>query len=504
MLDGIKAKVGDKVKVLYAEGCKITTAPQGFRGWWANDVQLVDPKTQTASIQVAVDAAKKADVSILVVGENESTNREAWAENHLGDRDSLDLLGAQNDLVKAVVETGKPVVVLLLNGRPPSVNYIAEHVTAILEGFYLGEEGGTAAADVLFGDANPGGKLPITFPHTVGALPDYYNHKPSANRGYEFSTRQPLYPFGYGLSYTTFKFDNLKVEPQQIMQAGTARVSIDVTNTGTREGDEVPQFYIHQRVASVTQPVMQLKGFERITLKPGEKRTVTFKVTPDMLSILNIDMHRGVEPGVFDMMVGPSSDKTTTVRLTVTGTGGETGKPVALAPVPAGSENNMVSNFDGGKVAAAYGMWIPASDMMQGGKSNSKLDVIEPGAAGTKSAMQVSGEVVAGGPFSFAGALFSPGSAPMKPVNLSKKSSISFWAKGDGQTYTLLVLTEARSGQSGEPPAMTSFTAGPEWKQFTFPFSAFETDGSDVSGIGFIRVQEPGKFQFAIDEVEIK
>ncbi len=504
VLDGIKAKVGDKVKVLYAEGCKITTAPQGFSGWFANDVQLVDPKTQTASIQAAVDVAKKADVAIVVVGENESTNREAWAENHLGDRDSLDLLGAQNDLVKAIVETGKPVVVLLLNGRPLSINYIAEKVPAILEGFYLGEEGGTGAADVIFGDANPGGKLPITFPHTVGALPDYYNHKPSANRSYEFSTRQPLFPFGYGLSYTTFKFDNLKVEPQQIMEAGTAKVSVDITNTGTREGDEVPQFYIHQRVASVTQPVMQLKGFERITLKPGEKRTVTFTVTPETLSILNIDMHRVVEPGVFDMMVGPSSDKTSTVKLTVTGVGGETGKPAATAPVPAGSEANMLSNFDDGKVKAAYGMWIPASDTMNGGKSNSKLDVIEPGAANTKGALQITGEVVAGGPFLFAGALFSPGAAPMKPANLSKKTGISFWAKGDGNTYTLLVLTEARNGQNGEPPAMTTFTAGPEWKHYTFPFSTFDTDGSDLSGIGFIRVMEPGKFQFEIDEVEIK
>ena len=504
VLDGIKAKVGDKVKVLYAEGCKITTAPQGFQGWWANDVQLVDPKTQTASIQTAVDAAKKSDASIVVVGENESTNREAWSEDHRGDRDSLDLLGAQNDLVKAVVETGKPVVVLLLNGRPLSVNYIAEKVPAILEGFYLGEEGGTAAADVIFGDANPGGKLPITFPHTVGALPDYYNHKPSANRSYEFSTRQPLFPFGYGLSYTTFKFDNLKVEPQQIMLSGTAKVSLDVTNTGTREGDEVPELYIHQRVASVTQPVMQLKGFERITLKPGEKRTVTFTITPEMLSIVNIEMHRVVEPGIFDLMVGPSSDKTSTVKLTVTGIGGETGKPTPMAPVPGGSETNMVSNFDEGKVKAAYGMWIPASDTMNGGKSTSKLDVVETGAANTKGALQVTGELVSGGPFIFAGALFSPGAAPMKPVNLSKKSSISFWAKGDGGTYTLLVLTEARNGQNGEPPAMTTFVAGPEWKQYAFPFSTFETDGSDLSGIGFIRVQEPGKFQFQIDEVEIK
>jgi len=178
---------------------------------------------------------------------------------------------------------------------------------------------------------NPGGKLPITFPRTVGALPDFYNHKPSANRSYEFSTRQPLFAFGYGLSYTNFQFDNLRVEPQQILQGGTAKVSVDVTNFGTREGDEVPQLYVHQRIASVTQPVMQLKGFERITLKAGEKRKVTFTVTPEMLSIWNAGMQRVVEPGVFDLMVGPSSDKTATVRLTVAGSHGETGKPVATA-----------------------------------------------------------------------------------------------------------------------------------------------------------------------------
>ena len=504
VLDGIKAKAGDKLKVLYAEGCKITTAPQGYRGWWADNVELVDPKTQAASIQAAVDAAKKADVSLVVVGENESTNREAWSEGHRGDRDSLDLLGAQNDLVKAVVETGKPVIVLLLNGRPLSVNYIAEKVPAILEGFYLGEEGGTAVADVVFGDANPGGKLPITFPHTVGSLPDYYNQKPSANRSYEFSTRQPLFPFGFGLSYTTFKFENLKVEPQEIRQEGIAKVTVDVTNTGTREGDEVAEFYIHQRVASVTQPVMALKGFDRITLKPGEKRTVSFTVTPETLSIWSIDMHRVVEPGLFDLMVGPSSDKTSAVKLTVTGLNGDNGKPVATAPVPAGSDTNMVSNFDEGKTSAAYGMWLAANDTMNGGKSNSKIEVVESGAANTKGAMKITGEVIPGGPFIFAGALYSPGAGPMQPANLSKKNSISFWAKGDGGTYTLLVLTASRSGQNGEAPAMTSFTAGPDWKQYTFPFSTFETDGSDLSGIGFLRAQEPGKFQFEIDELEIK
>ena len=504
ILDGIKARVGDKAHVLYAQGCKITTAPEGYRGWWADNVELVDPRTQTASIQEAVTTAKKSDVAILVVGENESTNREAWAEGHRGDRDSLDLLGAQNDLVKAVVETGTPTVVILINGRPLSINYIAEKVPAILEGFYLGEEGGVAAAQVLFGDVNPGGKLPITFPHSVGDLPDFYNHKPSDNRSYAFSTRQPLFPFGYGLSYTTFQFDNLRVEPKQILTAGTAKVSVDVTNTGQREGDEVPQLYIHQRIADVTQPVMQLKGFERITLKPAEKRTVEFTVTPEMLSILNIDMHRVVEPGVFELMVGPSSDSVSTVRLTVTNGQGDSGKPPLPSP-PSGSESGIVSNFDDGKVAASYGTWLPAGDSMNGGKSSSKLSVIEPGAGGTKGAMQIDGEVIGGQsvPFAFAGALFAPGSAPMQPANLSGKKEISFWAKGDGKTYTLVVLTAARNGSDG-PPATASFVAGSEWKQYTFPFSTFDTDGSDLSGLGFVLAQQPGKFQFQLDQVEIK
>jgi beta-glucosidase len=504
ILDGIKARVGSKANVLYAEGCKITTAPQGYKGWWANDVQLVDPKTQTASIEQAVATARKADVAILVVGENESTNREAWGEEHRGDRDSLDLLGAQNDLVKAVVETGTPTVVVLINGRPLSINYIAEKVPAILEGFYLGEEGGVAAAQVLFGDVNPGGRLPITFPHSVGDLPDFYNHKPSDNRSYEFSTRKPLFAFGYGLTYTTFKMDNLRVEPKQILTGGTAKVSVDVSNVGQREGDEVPQLYIHQKIADVTQPVMQLKGFQRITLKPGEKKTVEFTVTPEMLSVLNIDMHRVVEPGVFELMVGPSSDTTGMVRLTVGGTQGESGRP-PLPPPPAGSESGMVSNFDDGKVVANFGMWIPAGDSMNGGKSTSTLAVVEPGAEGTKGALQVNGEVIGGQsvPFSFAGALYSPGTPPMQPTNLSSKKGISFWAKGDGKSYTLVVLTEERNGRDG-PPAMTTFVAGPEWKQYTFPFSTFETDGSDLTGLGFVHAQEPGKFQFQIDQLEIK
>ena len=391
----------------------------------------------------------------------------------------------------------------MLNGRALSVNYIAEKVPAILEGFYLGQEGGTGAAAAIFGDVNPGGKLPITFPHSVGDLPDYYNRKPSANRSYAFSTRQPLFAFGYGLSYTTFGFDNLRVEPAQIFEGGTAKVSVDVTNTGKREGDEVAELYVHPKVSSVTQPVMQLRGFERITLKPGEKKTVEFVVTGEMLSILNVDMHRVVEPGVYELMMGPSSDKTTTVRLTVAGSHGETGQPPLPRP-PAGSESGMVSNFDDGKVAANYGSWIGAGDALNGGKSTASLAVVEPGADNTKGAMQVTGEVIAGSQFPFAGALYSPGAAPMQPANLSGKKEISFWAKGDGKTYTLIVLTESRSGNSGQMPAFTTFAAGPEWKLYNFPMSTFETDGSDLSGLGFVLVQQSGKFQFEIDQLQIK
>ena len=497
---GIRDYVGTQAEVNYAEGCKITTAPQGWRGWYANGVQLA-PEDPSA-IAAAVTAVRQSDVALLVVGENESTNREAWSEDHLGDRDSLDLLGAQNDLVKAVLATGKPVVVLLINGRPLSVNTIAEKAPAILEGFYLGEEGGTATARVLFGDANPGGKLPITFPHSVGDLPDFYNHKPSDNRTYAFSTRQPLFPFGFGLSYTTFKFDNLTLEPAHIETGGTAKVSVEVTNTGNRAGDEVPQMYVHEQVSSVTRPVMQLRGFERVTLQPGEKRTVTFTIGPDDLSFYNADMHKVVEPGTFDIMVGPSSAETKTIHLEVGSMNGEPKAP--LPPPPVGSESGVVSTFDDSdQPTSNFGSWIPASDGMNGGKSTVTLKVVSPGANGSKGALQVTGEVVAGADHPYAGAFFMAGEHPMDPANLSGKKEIRFWAKGDGQGYTLLVLTAKRNGQSGIP-AMAGFVAGPEWKQFIFPFSTFETDGSDLTGLAFGKVETPGKLNFEIDQVEIR
>ncbi|MEK7727141.1 MAG: glycoside hydrolase family 3 C-terminal domain-containing protein, partial [candidate division KSB1 bacterium] len=201
ILEGIKTKVGNGVNVLFAEGCKITESEPD---WYADKVIPPDPARNAKRIAEAVKVAQHAEEVLLVLGDNEQTSREAWADNHLGDRDDLDLVGQQNDLAKTIVALGKPTIVFLINGRPLTINYIAEYVPAILEGWYLGQETGTAVADVLFGDYNPSGKLPVTFPRSVGQVPAFYNHKPSAKRGYLFADKSPLFPFGFGLSYTTF------------------------------------------------------------------------------------------------------------------------------------------------------------------------------------------------------------------------------------------------------------------------------------------------------------
>jgi len=313
VLQGIKDKTAGRLRVAYAEGCKITK--EG--GNWADTSRLNDPADDQKLIAEAVETAKAADVSLLVLGGNEDTNKEAWADNHLGDRDSLDLVGRQNELVKQVLATGKPVVVMLINSGPLSINYIAENVPAILEGFYLGQETGVAVADVLFGDYNPGGKLAVSFPRTVGQLPIYYNQKPTAKRGYLFANKEPLYPFGYGLSYTTFSYSQPTISPAQIPTNGQAKVSVTVTNTGKRAGDEVVQLYVHDLVSSVTRPIKELKDFRRISLAPGESKNVEFTITPEKLWFYDLSMKRVVEPGWFDVMVGPSSAKYQTVKLEV-------------------------------------------------------------------------------------------------------------------------------------------------------------------------------------------
>ena len=316
VLEGIKAKVGNRANVLYSEGCRITIGGN----WNQDSVTPSDPAEDRKQIAEAVEVAKQADIVILALGGNEQTSREAWGLNHMGDRASLDLIGRQEELVKAMLATGKPVVALLYNGRPLSINYLVENVPVIYECWYLGQENGHAVADVLFGDVNPSGKLPITFPRSAGHLPVFYNYKPSARRGYLFDDVSPLYAFGYGLSYTTFSIQNVRLEKKTILTNGSTRVIAEVTNTGKREGAEVVQMYIRDVVSSVTRPVKELKGFQKVTLSPGQKRTVGFDITPDSLAFYDVNMEYVVEPGAFFIMVGNSSrdEDLTKITLTVT------------------------------------------------------------------------------------------------------------------------------------------------------------------------------------------
>jgi beta-glucosidase len=314
ILKGIQEKVGNSAEVLYSEGVKITeSAPD----WNEDKVILGDPVLNAERIADAAKVAKKSDIVVLVLGENEQTSREAWAPTHPGDRDSLELLSNQNDLVSEILAIGKPVVVLLLHGRPNSINLIAEKVPAILDGWYLGQEGATAFADILFGDYNPGGKLPISVPRSVGQLPDYYYQKPSAKREFLGASTQPLFPFGWGLSYTTFKYSNLSASPASTGPDGQSKISVQVTNTGKLRGDEVVQLYIHEEVNSVTQPVKQLRGFRRISLDPGESKNVEFTLGPDELSSLDREMHRVVQPGIFRVMIGGNSSELIDTTLSI-------------------------------------------------------------------------------------------------------------------------------------------------------------------------------------------
>jgi len=303
VLQGIRMRAPADVEVLYHEGCKITIGGS----WQQDEVTAADPEENRRGIREAAAVAAQADVVVLAIGDNEQTSREAWAANHLGDRASLDLVGQQDELFEAVAATGKPVVVLLFSGRPASIRRVAERADAILELWYLGQETGSAVANLLFGDVNPGGKLPITIPRSAGHVPAYYNYKPSARRGYLFESVAPLFPFGFGLSYTTFEFENLRVEREAINAGESVRVLVDIVNTGARAGDEVVQLYVRDLVSSVTRPVKELKGFQRLTLAPGERRTVTFEVTPEHLAFYDIDMAWRVEPGEFRLMVGSSS-----------------------------------------------------------------------------------------------------------------------------------------------------------------------------------------------------
>jgi beta-glucosidase len=282
-------------------------------------VKLAPASVNRKLIAAAVQTARKADVIVMVLGGNEQTSREGWADTHLGDRSSLDLVGQQEDLARAIFALHKPTIIVLLNGRPLSVNYLAQNAPALLEGWYLGQETGHAVADVLFGRVNPGGKLPVTIARSVGQLPVFYDHKPTSRRGYLFDTTAPLYSFGYGLSYTTFDVSAPRLLTPAIATNQSARVAVDVANTGSRAGDEVVQLYVRDDEASVTRPVIELKRFQRVTLRPGERRTVTFELTPNDLALWNPDMVKVVEPGTFTISAGPDSVDLRSAKLTVTG-----------------------------------------------------------------------------------------------------------------------------------------------------------------------------------------
>jgi beta-glucosidase len=315
VLDGIKARVAPRVAVLSAPGCGLT---QGNRGWTDDLVELADPSEDGRLIAEAVKVAQQGELVVLVLGQNEQLSREAWADNHRGDRLDLDLPGRQNDLARAILALHKPVVVVLLHGGPLSIPELAKTAPAILDGFYLGEETGTALAEVLFGDISPAGRLPVSVPRSVGTVPAYYNYKPAARRPYLGEELGPLWPFGFGLSYTSFKYDRLSVSPARIPPDGKTTASVKVTNTGKFASDEVVQLYIHDLVSSVTRPVSELKGFRRIHLKPGESKTVDFPLGFAELSFFDENMKRVVEPGRFEVMAGGNSAEFKTVNLDVT------------------------------------------------------------------------------------------------------------------------------------------------------------------------------------------
>ncbi len=309
LLDGIKKKVDNNAEVLFAQGCKLTTnTTTSYFNWKNNEIKFASREENLELIKEAVEIAKNAEVIILALGENEHLCREAWAKEHIGDNMTLDLFGEQNELAESIIALGKPVVLYLMNGRPLSINKLVEKVPAIIEGWYMGQETGTAAADVIFGDVNPSGKLTITVPKSAGQLPMYYNHKPSAQfLDYISQDIKPLFHFGFGLSYTNFKFENLRLENNNINSGESTRVMVDVKNTGTYEGSEVVQMYIRDVVSSVTRPVKELRGFKKIKLKTNETKTVSFSISPEHLAFTNIDMKYVVEPGDFEIMIGNSS-----------------------------------------------------------------------------------------------------------------------------------------------------------------------------------------------------
>jgi len=319
LLDGIRSKAGTFSEILFAQGCRLTANLSDSHANWKSDTVIFPSREENMLfIDEAVRVAQKADIVILAIGENEHLCREAWSQNHIGDNSTLDLFGQQDDLARAIAATGKPVVVYLVNGRPLSINFLVQNSSAIIEGWYMGQETGTAAADIIFGDINPSGKLTITFPKSAGQLPMYYNHKPSAQfLNYLSEDTQPIFPFGHGLSYTTFEYSEISLSSNTMKSDETITVSIDISNTGIMDGDEIVQLYIRDKFSSVTRPVKELKDFARISFEADETKTVSFTIDKSRLVFLDKNMNYTVEPGEFDIMIGRSSADVKTATICV-------------------------------------------------------------------------------------------------------------------------------------------------------------------------------------------
>ncbi len=318
LLEGVKAAVSKNTKIIYQKGCVLVKKEDKKHSGFL--FPLTFNNTDKSGIPAAVNAAKKAEVVILAIGEVALQTGEGRSQAKIG------FSGVQEDLLEAIYKVNKNIVIVLMNGRPMQITWTAEHVPSILECWHLGSQSGNAIADVLFGDYNPSGKLPVSFPYHVGQEPLYYNHKNTGRpfnpvnvtySGYTDSPKIALFPFGYGLSYTTFDYKNLKLDKSEMNKDGSIKASVEVTNTGKREGEEVVQMYIRDLVGSLTRPVRELKGFEKISLKSGETKTVTFTLNKELLQFYTANNKWEVEPGDFNVWIGGSSKAKLMTSFTV-------------------------------------------------------------------------------------------------------------------------------------------------------------------------------------------
>ncbi len=320
ILDGIKEKAGENCNVAYEMGCHITKNSSAMET--ELDAEIENPtlysfEEEKESIEKAVEIAKNSDVAIVCLGGSPSTSREAVTlMAHYGDNAHLDLVGQQNELLRRVLQTGTPTVVVLINGKPLSCEYVYNNAHAVLECWYLGTQTGTGVADILFGDVNPSGKLPVTIARSAGHLPSYYSQKATAFlKDYLFEKEGPLFWFGYGLSYTEYDYSNLRLSSPQIKKGESITVSVDVKNTGERDGEEIVQLYVSDIQASVVRPSIELKGFEKVFIKAGETKTVVFEIKTDMFEFTGLDYKPTIESGEFKISVGKNCKDVLTAEL---------------------------------------------------------------------------------------------------------------------------------------------------------------------------------------------